>query len=60
VLKGEAPLTERRGALLPPADLAAGGAEAAKKARRQRTETVVSSKIMYPEVFVDYATHPRA
>jgi pyruvate carboxylase len=60
ILKGEAPLTGRRGALLPPADLAAMRAEAEKKARRQINETELSSYLMYPEVFVDYATHRRA
>jgi pyruvate carboxylase len=60
VLKGEAPLTARRGALLPPADFAAVRAEAEKKARRQISETELSSYLMYPEVFVDYATHRRA
>jgi pyruvate carboxylase len=60
ILKGEQPLTGRRGALLPPADLAAVRAEAEKKARRQVSETELSSYLMYPEVFVDYAAHRRA
>ncbi|MGF1631730.1 MAG: pyruvate carboxylase [Kiloniellaceae bacterium] len=60
ILKGEKPLTERRGALLPPADLAAVKAEAEKKVRRQIGEQELSSYLMYPEVFVDYAAHRRA
>ena len=60
ILKGEAPLTERRGASMPPADLAAERKEAEKKARRHISETELSSYLMYPEVFVDYATHRRA
>jgi pyruvate carboxylase len=60
ILKGQKPLTERRGALLPPADLAAVKAEAEKKVRRQIGERELSSYLMYPEVFVDYATHRRA
>jgi pyruvate carboxylase len=60
ILKGEKPLTERRGALLPPADFAAVRKEAEKKVRRQISETELSSYLMYPEVFVDYADHRRA
>ncbi|MPZ08857.1 MAG: pyruvate carboxylase [Kiloniellaceae bacterium] len=60
ILKGEKPLTERRGALLAPADLAAARKEAEKKARRHISERELSSYLMYPEVFVDYATHRRA
>ncbi len=60
ILKGEKPLTERRGALLPPADFAALRAEAEKKVRRHISETELSSYLMYPEVFVDYADHRRA
>ncbi|WP_299623547.1 pyruvate carboxylase [Pelagibius sp.] len=60
VLKGEEPFTERRGASLPPADLTALRAEAEKKARRHIGERELSSYLMYPEVFVDYAKHRRA
>ncbi|MGF1594523.1 MAG: pyruvate carboxylase [Kiloniellaceae bacterium] len=60
ILKGEKPLTERRGALLPPADLAASKAEAEKKVRRQISQRELSSYLMYPDVFVDYAAHRRA
>jgi len=60
ILKGDKPLTERRGALLPPADFAAVRAEAEKKVRRQISERELSSYLMYPEVFADYAAHRRA
>jgi pyruvate carboxylase len=57
VLKGEAPGTERPGAVMPPADL--GGLRARLKA--DLPETPIDDEdfcgyLMYPKVFVDYAT----
>ena len=60
ILKGEEPITVRAGSILPPVDLDAARTEAEKKARRHITETDLSSYLMYPEVFVDYAKHRRA
>ena len=60
ILKGEEPITVRAGSILPPVDLEAARAEAEKKARRHITESDLSSYLMYPEVFVDYAKHRRA
>ena len=60
VLKGEAPLTERPGAVLPPADLEAERREAERKTRRQVNDDELASYLMYPQVFVDYAKHRRA
>ncbi len=60
VLKGAAPLTERPGATLPPADLAAERKEAEHRVRRHISERELASYLMYPEVFVDYAKHRRS
>ena len=60
VLKGEAPLTERPGAVLPPADLAAERRAAEKKTRRSISDDELASYLMYPQVFVEYAAHRRA
>jgi pyruvate carboxylase len=58
ILKGQPPVTDRLGALLPPADLDAMRAEAAQKTGRS-IETIsdedLASYIMFPKVFVDYA-----
>ena len=59
VLKGAAPLTERPGATLPPADLAAERKEAEHRLRRHISERELASYLMYPEVFIDYAKHRR-
>lgn len=55
VLKGEAALTERPGAVLPPADFDAERAEAERKLRRHISDQELASYLMYPEVFLDYA-----
>ena len=60
VLKGEAPLAGRPGAVLPPADLEAERREAERKTRRQVGDDELASYLMYPQVFVDYARHRRA
>jgi pyruvate carboxylase len=57
VLKGEAPLTERPGASMPPLDLAAARAEAEARVGRSITERELASYLMYPHVFVEYAAH---
>ncbi|PZO77753.1 MAG: pyruvate carboxylase [Mesorhizobium amorphae] len=54
-LKGEEPITERPGALLPPADLSALRAEGEEKAGRKLTEQEFASYLMYPKVFTDFA-----
>ncbi|MBI4693555.1 MAG: pyruvate carboxylase [Gammaproteobacteria bacterium] len=59
ILQGEAPLTERPGAVLPPLDLAAVRAEAERKVDRPITEAELASYLMYPAVFVDYAKAQR-
>ena len=60
VLKGETPLTQRPGAVLPPADLEAERREAEKKARRSISDDELASYLMYPQVFLDYAAHRRS
>ncbi len=54
-LKGEAPYTERPGALLEPADLPAMREEAEKTIGRKLTEREFASYLMYPKVFTDFA-----
>ncbi len=60
VLKGEAPLTERPGAVLPAADLAAERRELERKIRRSASDRDLAAYLMYPQVFLDYAKHRRA
>ena len=60
VLKGGEPMTERPGAVLPPADFEAERREAEKKARRSISDDELASYLMYPQVFVEYAAHRRS
>ena len=59
VLKDVQPFTERPGAILPPADLAAIRAEAEKKVGRALSDDELASYLMYPKVFTDFAAHAR-
>ncbi|MES2932263.1 MAG: pyruvate carboxylase [Pseudomonadota bacterium] len=59
VLKGEQPLVGRLGASLPPVDFDAVRAVAEKAVGRAITEQELSSYLMYPKVFCDYAEHRR-
>jgi pyruvate carboxylase len=54
-LKGETPTTERPGSLLKEADLPAQRADAEKRVGRRIDERELSSWLMYPKVFADYA-----
>ncbi len=68
VLKGDAPLTERAGASLPPVDLEAAraklAADLAEGAEEAEEETVddedLNGYLMYPKVFMDYRARHRA
>ena len=60
VLKGGSPITERPGAVLPPADLEAERREAEKKAKRSISDDELASYLMYPQVFLEYAAHRRS
>jgi len=55
ILKGSAPLRERPGALLAPADLGAERTQLAARLGRPVSETELASHLMYPKVFADYA-----
>ncbi|HEX4025736.1 MAG TPA: pyruvate carboxylase [Steroidobacteraceae bacterium] len=59
VLKGAAPLTQRPGAQLPPADLEQLRAEAAARVGLDLTDRQLASYLMYPGVFTDYAADRR-
>ena len=59
VLKGKAPLAGRAGAIMAPVDLDGVRAQGEKAIGRHMSETELSSYLMYPKVFVDYAEHHR-
>jgi pyruvate carboxylase len=59
VLQGGAPLTGRPGANLPPVDFDAVRSKAEKTLGRALSEQELSSYLMYPKVFCDYAEHRR-
>ena len=59
ILKGKAPLAGRAGAIMPPADLDAVRAQGEKAIGRHLSETELSSYLMYPKVFTEYAEHHR-
>ena len=59
VLKNEAPILDRPGALLPAADLLALSAEAEKKCGRHLDENEFASYLMYPKVFTEFNTLAR-
>ena len=60
VLKGRPALTERPGALLPPADLGAARIKAASLLGRPADDRDALSLVLYPRVFPDLAAHQRA
>ncbi len=53
-LKGAAPITERPGSLLEPADLSASRGEIEEKLGRKLSEYEFASWLMYPKVFSDF------
>ncbi len=55
VLKGEAPLVERPGALLPPADLDAERKGLETIIARPASDEEFASYLMYPKVFIEFA-----
>jgi pyruvate carboxylase len=59
VLKGRPPLTERPGAKLPPADIAAAQEKATSLLGRPAGVREALSHLLYPRVFPDLATHER-
>jgi pyruvate carboxylase len=60
ILGAVTPVTTRPGELLPPADLKAQRAAAETKIGRAISEFELASYLMYPKVFVDYATERAA
>jgi pyruvate carboxylase len=60
VLKDREVLTQRPGAVLPPADLQVERAEAERKIRRHLSDRELASYLMYPNVFVEFAKHRRS
>ncbi|WP_165222011.1 pyruvate carboxylase [Aquisphaera insulae] len=59
VLKGREATTDRPGAGLPPADLAAAGEKASALLGRPATNRDTLSYVLYPRVFPDLAAHER-
>jgi pyruvate carboxylase len=57
VLRGRKPLSDRPGALLPPAHFAKARSELAGKMGRTPTEQDVVSYLLYPKVFTEFAGH---
>ncbi|MCZ2342518.1 MAG: pyruvate carboxylase [Bacteroidales bacterium] len=57
ILRGRTPLTERAGASLPPADIAAARAKLTELLRRSPSDQDVWSYLLYPKVFTDFANH---
>ncbi len=60
ILKGEKPITERPGALMPPADFDAERAQAEKKIGRRLSDRELCSYLLYPAVFEDFAKVQRS
>jgi len=59
ILKGQAPLSQRAGDLLPDVDLEATRAELESHIGRQASDTDLASYLMYPKVFREFAAHQR-
>ena len=55
VLKGEAAITDRPGALMPPADLEAERAKANEALGDELSDNDLASYLLYPKVFSDFA-----
>ncbi len=57
VLRGENPLLDRPGKSLPPADFEAAKVDVKKMLQREPTMAEVTSYLLYPKVFEDFAKH---
>src|SRR5262249_3220297 len=57
ILGKRQPLTERPGALMPPADFAAARKELERHLKREVTDQEVVSHLLYPRVFSQFAEH---
>lgn len=60
ILRGEEPLTERPGSILPPADFEDAATTVQKMINRTPTDQEIVSYLLYPKVFEDFAAHQRA
>ncbi len=60
ILKGQKPLTERPGALMPPADLDAERTRAEKRIERRLSDQELCSYLLYPAVFEEFAKVQRS
>jgi pyruvate carboxylase len=60
VLDGQSPLTVRPGSVIPPVDLEAARADAARQAGREIDDRDLASYLMYPKVFAEYARDRRS
>ncbi len=58
-LKGEKPLSDRPGATMAPLDLQEARVMLEKQIGRRASDTDLSSHILYPKVFEEYAKHQR-
>lgn len=59
ILKGEEPLSDRPGATLPAVDFSAAREQAEARVGRPINDQELSSYLLYPKVFEDYAVHQR-
>jgi pyruvate carboxylase len=59
ILKGQKPLTQRAGELLPQVDLERARSELEAHVGRRTSDTELASYLMYPKVFRDFAEHQR-
>ncbi|MEX2480541.1 MAG: pyruvate carboxylase [Gammaproteobacteria bacterium] len=59
ILNGETPITVRPGSVMAPCDLEAARKEVEHKVERHVSEQELSSYLMYPDVFVQYAQKRR-
>jgi pyruvate carboxylase len=60
ILNGAKPLTVRPGSLMPPVDFAAVRAQAEKRVGRRLSDQDLSSYLLYPAVFEEYASFRRS
>ena len=60
ILNGAKPLTVRPGSLMPPVDFAAERAQAEKRVGRRLSDQDLSSYLLYPSVFEEYASFRRS
>lgn len=60
ILRGEAPLTERPGSILPPADFEEAAKQVQEFVSHTPTDQEVISYLLYPQVFEEFTKHQEA